>query len=299
MNSKLKTKNSKLYSYPGIGSASHKGTDKRGVDIWLITISRGFKPDGTQDRRRRQVHCSERELPHRIAMFYAEVHNAPPNSELRTSNSELTVAAWSEQYLATLAARCARGEMAERTLDGYRQHLRDRILPALGHIPLARLEARHVKHFLKLLEQDRRAGKNDRPDNPRPLSGSTRLRHFNTLRVMLQEAVYEEIIPANPAAAVRPPRADPPRPRYYTDDTLPLILAAADAQPPAWRAMIYCAVGLGLRRGELAGLRWAHIDWRRNTVTIEQAVQYRPGHGQQIKAPKTKRGYRVIPRPAP
>ncbi|MGH3785094.1 MAG: tyrosine-type recombinase/integrase [Pseudonocardiaceae bacterium] len=51
--------------------------------------------------------------------------------------------------------------------------------------------------------------------------------------------------------------------------TVPQVLALADAVPARYRAMVLTQAGLGLRIGELLGLRLADIDFLRRTVRIE------------------------------
>lgn len=49
---------------------------------------------------------------------------------------------------------------------------------------------------------------------------------------------------------------------------------------------IHVAWTLGIRREELAGLRWSDIDWDTNTVTIQNCRIYIPRKGVISKGPK-------------
>lgn len=49
-----------------------------------------------------------------------------------------------------------------------------------------------------------------------------------------------------------------------------------------------------MREGELLGLRWTDIDWRKNTLRVQQQVQRVPGKGLVFSPPKTDAGNRVI-----
>lgn len=52
----------------------------------------------------------------------------------------------------------------------------------------------------------------------------------------------------------------------------------------------------GLRTGELVGLQWEHIDFKKKTMTIEQSLEYRYKVGEwRLGPPKSKAGYRTIP----
>lgn len=52
----------------------------------------------------------------------------------------------------------------------------------------------------------------------------------------------------------------------------------------------------GLRTGELVGLTWDAIDWKKRTLTVNKALEYRHSH-QSWRAgpPKTQQSYRTIP----
>lgn len=54
-------------------------------------------------------------------------------------------------------------------------------------------------------------------------------------------------------------------------------------------------VMLGLRQGEALGLAWEDVDLSNATVRVRQALQYRPGEGLQLVAPKTNRSRRTVP----
>jgi integrase len=65
-----------------------------------------------------------------------------------------------------------------------------------------------------------------------------------------------------------------------------------------WHALYVCALMLGLRLGELLGLRWEDVDLdaailavRQNSVRVDGELRYQP--------PKTRRSRRTLPLPAP
>lgn len=53
----------------------------------------------------------------------------------------------------------------------------------------------------------------------------------------------------------------------------------------------------GFRRGEVAGLEWKYIDFKKNKITIFKTVQYITGFGIFEKEPKTKKSIRTITAP--
>ncbi|MGH3548562.1 MAG: tyrosine-type recombinase/integrase, partial [Pseudonocardiaceae bacterium] len=73
------------------------------------------------------------------------------------------------------------------------------------------------------------------------------------------------------------------------------VLALADAVPDRYRAMVITQAGLGLRIGELLGLRVADVDFLRRTVRVEHQAH---SVTRELVQPKTASSRRTIPLPA-
>jgi len=58
------------------------------------------------------------------------------------------------------------------------------------------------------------------------------------------------------------------------------------------------ALGTGMRRNEMLGLRWGDVDLDAGRLTIERALEQTVAHGIRTKGPKTKHGRRTISLPA-
>src|SRR5262249_15990981 len=57
------------------------------------------------------------------------------------------------------------------------------------------------------------------------------------------------------------------------------------------------ALGTGMRRNEMLGLRWQDVDLDAGRLTIEQSLEQTATHGIRVKAPKTRHGRRTISLP--
>ena len=114
------------------------------------------------------------------------------------------------------------------------------------------------------------------------------------LRNALSNAVREELITRNVAKLVQIPT-----PRYTVgtgmplDDVKRILNGARDTR---LYAVYVLAATLGLRRGELLGLRWSDIDFDRSTVQISQTVQRVAGR-LVIDATKSHASDAVVPLP--
>lgn len=76
------------------------------------------------------------------------------------------------------------------------------------------------------------------------------------------------------------------------------LIELADAIDPDYSAMIWLGAVLGLRWGEVAGLRVGHVDPLRKTVTITEQVTRGRGGAGDIGPPKSPAARRAISIPA-
>lgn len=116
-----------------------------------------------------------------------------------------------------------------------------------------------------------------------------------TMHKVLQSACDLELLPRNPAAnrAVRDarPRAKPSAPTVWTAQQTAQFLDSQrdDRLYALWRL----AVATGMRRGELAGLRWQDLDLDTGTVQIA-VTRTVVGHAVVNSDPKTQNSRRVL-----
>ena len=73
---------------------------------------------------------------------------------------------------------------------------------------------------------------------------------------MLQQAVYWQMIPYNPASRVRPPKAKKPNINFYDDAQTIALIKALEGEELKFRVIILLTIFTGLRRGEVLGLEW-------------------------------------------
>src|SRR5262249_15023223 len=102
------------------------------------------------------------------------------------------------------------------------------------------------------------------------------IRHLHRMvRVALQDAVVDGLIPENPARNLRLTHPSRPTstPLSATEATAPLKQARNDRL----YALYAVALSLGLRRGEALALRWTDTDLTAGTLSVQQTLQRLPG----------------------
>jgi integrase len=114
------------------------------------------------------------------------------------------------------------------------------------------------------------------------------------LRNALESAVREEIIPRNVAKLVQVST-----PRYKVNRGLTAQQAKATMAAAAdhrLSALYVLALYLGLRRGELLGLRWQDVDLEEGKLEVVNNLQ-RVGGALRLVPPKTQDSARTVPLP--
>ena len=113
---------------------------------------------------------------------------------------------------------------------------------------------------------------------------------------MLKSALMNDIIEKHPMNGVRytKPVREVNDIKYLTVSEQRKFLEAAK------RSHNYAQYSLiletGLRTGELIGLTWDAIDWKKRTLTVNKTLEYRHGQGcWRAGPPKTPQSYRTIP----
>jgi integrase len=183
-----------------------------------------------------------------------------------------------QTYLEDVAATRVR----PGTLHSYQQFARLYINPRLGRQRLDRIHPQHITAFYRELSQT--------------LAPSSVRRVHAVLRRALTVAVRWGLIQTNPTLMVDPPSLPRTKVRPYTIEEAKAFLdvAANDRLEARW----VIALTLGLRQGETLGLGWSHIDFERNLITIERALQRQPDGSLALVPTKTERSQRVIPMPS-
>jgi integrase len=163
----------------------------------------------------------------------------------------------------------------------YSQSVR-RMNKHLGHMPLRTLSPQHVQAMLKQLGTEGYAA-------------ATIDRARDVLINALNQAVQWHMVPRNVAALTPPPKVEGYEPRVLTPAEAQQLLHAAlgDRLEALWRV----GLSLGLRRGEVLGLRWNDVDLEHATLRIAVNLQRIDSKLVLVK-PKTKASQRTLPLPA-
>ena len=193
------------------------------------------------------------------------------------ANSDMTVDAWFDYWMENLIC-----DLAPNTKRNYKERYQKNIQPVIGPMKLSDVKPMHCKVVLNRMDAN--------------YAGSTIRQTYITMGTMLRSAVMNDMIGKHPMDGVRytkPVRAVDDI-KFLTVEEQEIFLEAAK------RTHNYNQYALlletGLRTGEMIGLTWDSIDWKRRTLTVSKTLEFR--HKQKYwraGPPKTLTSYRTIP----
>jgi integrase len=169
------------------------------------------------------------------------------------------------------------------TWDRYRGLIVQHIIPKIGEVKLSELKPRDVQGVVDAMLGGGAA--------PRSV-----LQCYRVLSSSLRQAVRWQMIGANPAAAVQPPRISRAENTVPDGEALLRLIEAAKGTPMELPVRI--GASTGMRRGEVAGLRWSDIeDTPEGTVArVTGTLQRIDGELRRVE-PKTDRARRTVALP--
>ena len=165
-------------------------------------------------------------------------------------------------------------------------------LPA-KHQRIKNLDAVTVRNYITYLQT--KATTKD----GKPYSSTTIIRHYQTLRNIINTAVRYDFIDRDPCIKMTPsdkPRNEAKPVEFLTTQQASLFLAAADKEPLFWRTMMYLLLLCGLRRGEAVGLQWGDISKDGKWISVERSITPDKNNDNKYHedTPKSKKG-RYVP----
>ena len=172
------------------------------------------------------------------------------------------------------------------TAANYRMLVAAYIVPNIGSKRLDRLTVADIQRlYSELRRSGGRGGK--------PLSGTQVRNIHRVLHNMLSYARRMGYLAVNPADAVEKPREDTRERTVYTPEQVRLFLTAA--QEDRLGALWHLVVTTGLRRAEVAGLRWKDVNLDAvPPVLMVRSSQTMAGATVIETSPKTRAGRRTI-----
>jgi integrase len=198
------------------------------------------------------------------------VSTPQPASARTSANSSKAVAEW----LRTSELE----DSTRRTYDGY---IARTILPALGEIPVRKVDARVLETFYTELRRCRTrcngtpfiehktdAEHDCEKSKCKPMAAGTVRQIHAIISGSLDAAVRWTWIDSNPARIARKPKQKAPEPEPPTAAEAARLSEKAFALDDDWGTLVWIAMTTGMRRGELVALRFKRVDLDEQVIDL-------------------------------
>jgi integrase len=247
---------------------------ERSPGHWAIVIDVHERQTGKRKGRWHSFKGTKRQAQVECARLLTEIKNG-----MAVEPSRLTVAEFLDRWLEFIEP-----QVAPRTHERYGEIVHTYLAPALGRTLLTKLHAMAISAaYAGMLSGGRKRGIGG-------LSARSVHHCHRVLSQALQQAVRWRMLSRNPCNDVDPPRIE--RRPLKVWDVATMAEALEYARPlRIFMPMLFAGM-LGLRRGEIAALRWRHVDLDKAQVSVVESFE-QTRLGVRLKAPKSGRGRKV------
>jgi len=159
-----------------------------------------------------------------------------------------------EQYINQWFYEIHLPNIKPNTINGYRNNIDKHIIPALGQIPLSKLLRTDIQKFYNSLLTEKE------------LSVTSVLYVHRVLRKALREAVLNDLLVKNPCEGIKLPKRKKYQATVLDTEQIKELLRAVIGSKCELEVLL--AITLGLRRGEVLGLRFQDFDFEKKTVKV-------------------------------
>ena len=258
-----------------------KRVKKDGSASYQITIELPTDPiTGSRNRIFKTIKGTKKQAEKVMRTMMDDIEN---HTFVKDNNS--TVASWVEEWFSLYLK-----DLSPTTLAGYKYQIENYILnQPIGKVRLQDLTTSDVQKWINDLSVKS-------PVSKKPMSSKTIKNIYHNLCAAIDKALVLDIVKKNVCKAVTLPKVEKLDIKVYDELEIQTLISASKGTD--MELIITMAVSLGLRRGELAGLKWKHIDFENKVVNIkENLVEVRKEQNPDriiTKAPKSKSGVRSI-----
>lgn len=263
----------------GAGSIRKKTVTRNGKEYtyWEARYTEGYDPGTGKQIQRSITGKTQKEVAGKLRAATSSI-----DSGTYTAPSKMTVGQWLDIWEAEYL-----GSVKETTAKSYRDQIKNHLKPALGAIRLEALNVHNIQSMYNALCDPQNGGAGLSPKTVHKIHG--------VLHKALKQAVVIGYIRFNPADACTLPRVEHKELKPLDERESRDFLQAIKGH--RFEVLFTVALFTGMRQGELLGLLWECVDFKRGVILIKQQLQRREG-GERYFAPLKNNKTRTIT-PAP
>lgn len=242
-----------MASYKDLGKGKYK-----------IEVHLGYDAKGKRIRRYRTVEATGvRQLNRLMNEFEIEAKKERLIKTDRMNFSDF-VEMWKENY--------AHPNLEPSTIQVYEELLRH-VTPHFEKKYMKDISTFHIVQFFTAEKKDEKGQLEKK---------------YNVLKSIFKYAVTWGIITEDPMTQVEKPKARPKPIRFYDKEEIGELLIAIKELGPRHQILVKLALFGGLRRGEILGIAYDQVDFKKNTIHVKRSLQNTKEEGLRLKKTKTE-----------
>ncbi len=181
-----------------------------------------------------------------------------------------------------------KGNIGIKTYQEYERYCKN-IGKCIGHIKIKDLNVKILEDFYNELKTCKGKGK-----NKDGYSEKTVKHHYTLVSEILNTAVKWGYLYTNINQNITPIKVHKKEIQCYSPEDVEKLIEVLQNEPIKYQAIIMLALDSGCRRGELTGLTWNDIDFKKSTIDINKVTQYVTGYGIFEKTTKSDTSNRMV-----
>lgn len=204
---------------------------------------------------------------------YLDVHN-----NISASNN-MTVDAWFNYWLDDIKKPVIR----DSSYESYSTRYRKRIKPIIGDMLMSDVKPLHCQEVINEAQKHEKT------------ASVEKLRMI--MRQFFESAVDNDIIAKSPAnRKIQVQKRPVEEPRVLSAKEQRDFTKYLEKREHVYRDQFLFILETGLRLGEMMGLKWEDIDFKKKSITVSRTLYYKSNTNSYVEHyPKTQKGYREIP----
>ena len=247
---------------------------QRADGTWEARFTLGTNPGTGKPLRKSIYGKTQKEVRQKMQRALVEVDEGT-----YITPNKIAVRQWLEMWFAEYL-----GAVKESTRIGYRQHMDNHIIPAIGAVRLSELTPAICQKFYNGLIHEK------------GLSAKTVKNIHGVLHHAIKQAMRLGYVRMNPTEACTLPRIETTKIEPLdAPEVKALIEALGD---DIYSIIIKVDLFTGLRSGEILGLQWSCVDFDRGTITVDKQLRHpKKGEAYRLDSVKNDKPRNIQPAP--
>lgn len=265
---------------------------KRGKNSFLLVVDLGRDGRGKRIRKTKTIRVEDESLlrTRRRLDEYLKKELYKFQVEVETGEYIDTKNLKFKDFVDDWIKRHAKRNLAKRTLQNYKEKLKNYILPYFGNDKIEDIKAMHIVMFLDELSKPGMAVSGRKES----LSSATIYEIDKTLRVIFNKAVEWQVIKESPMKNLSRPKIEKREMTIYNEEDLTKLIEALYKEHVVWRIYFLTAALAGMRRGEVIALQWNNVDFDNDCIVLNKSIPFFEDGKPHLKGTKTNERERII-----